>query len=346
MEIHPKVSSGSVVNNLPQENTTEVTCNIMVKDGHTIVIGGMFDETASISRSQVPGLGNIPLLGPLFRSNTDASTRNEIVVLLTPHIIENIEVADEIGRQFLEDGKRHCLGLRESFACFTRERITVGYLMEADRAWTKYQETGKTGDLDWALWNVNLALGVGPNNLKAIRLKDRILSEKTGRAVPTAELDDLEQPRRPAAPVRPGQGGRAGRTGTTSGLPAETPKAASVETPKAASAETPKAASAETPKVAPVETPKAVSSAAPAAPAVPQPPHAALSTPWPVAMIAVAPPAAPEPTAAPAPAAAPETAEGPAPGPCRMKNRYEDRASCCQRPRPASCWPSAAPVRA
>jgi type IV pilus assembly protein PilQ len=180
MEIHPKVSSGDVIDDLPRETTTEVTCNIMVKDGHTIVIGGLFDETASISRSQVPGLGNIPGLDWLFRKNTDKSARNEIVVLLTPHIIDNVEAADEVGQQFLEDGKRHCLGIRENFAFFTRERIGVAYLMEADRAWTKFEKTGQRSDLDWALWNVQLALNVGPNNLKALRLKDKILSEKRG----------------------------------------------------------------------------------------------------------------------------------------------------------------------
>jgi type IV pilus assembly protein PilQ len=183
MQIRPKVSSGAVVAGLPQETTTEVTANIMVKDGNTIVIGGLFDETATINRSQVPGLGNLPgPLGWLFRNNADKSTRNEIVVLLTPHVIDNDEAANALGRQALEDSKRHCLGMRENFACFTRERIATGYLQEADRAWQRYEKDGRASDLNVALWNVQLALGVGPNNLKALKMKDKILTAKRGEA--------------------------------------------------------------------------------------------------------------------------------------------------------------------
>lgn len=180
MEVHPEVSSGVVVAGLPQETTTEVTCNIMVKDGHTIVIGGLFDEDVSVGRSQVPGLGNIPGLGWLFRSKEDSTTRNEIIVLLTPHIIADEEDAAALGESILSDAKRRCLGLREGFSFFTRERITVGYVQKAEEAWARYQQSGAKADLDDAHWNMQLALNVAPNNLKALRLKDKILTARTG----------------------------------------------------------------------------------------------------------------------------------------------------------------------
>jgi hypothetical protein len=64
MEIHPKDSTGGLTTaNLPFEQTTEVTTNIMVKDGHTILIGGLFREVSTATRGQVPLLGNIPVLG-------------------------------------------------------------------------------------------------------------------------------------------------------------------------------------------------------------------------------------------------------------------------------------------
>jgi len=180
MEIHPEVSTGVIANGLPQEVTTEVTCNVMVKDGHTIVIGGLFDEDVSIGRSQVPGLGNIPGLGWLFRSKEDSTTRNEIIVLLTPHILENEEDAAALGESVLSDAKRRCLGLREGFSFFTRERITTGYLQAAEEAWARYQDTGSKGDLDRASWNMLLANNVAPDNLKALRLKDKILTAQNG----------------------------------------------------------------------------------------------------------------------------------------------------------------------
>ena len=189
LEVHPEVSSGDLVNNLPRESTTEVTCNVMIKDGHTLVIGGLFDEDVSIGRTQVPGLGNIPGLGWIFRSREDATTRNEIIVLLTPHIIQE-EEAYALGEQMRDDADRRCMGLREGFSFLTRERMTVAYLQEADKSWRRYEQggswLGSLGswiDREWAWWNVNLALNVAPNNLKAMRLKDKILSSKKGRPV-------------------------------------------------------------------------------------------------------------------------------------------------------------------
>ncbi len=182
LEIHPEVSQrgAETLDGVPSKSTVEVTCNVMVRDGHTIVIGGLFEETADINRQQVPGLGNIPLLGHLFRLKTDGTTRSEIIILLTPHIIDDVEAADVIGREVLATGKRHCLGMREGFACFTRERMTVGHMDEADRAWRDYERTRSPKDLDRAEWNTGLALNVAPNNIKAMRLRDRILSEKKG----------------------------------------------------------------------------------------------------------------------------------------------------------------------
>jgi len=186
LEIHPKVSSavliGDPLNPMPRETTAEVTCNVMVKDGHTIVIGGLFDETVKVDRSQVPGLGNIPGLGWLFRSNTDSTERREIIVLLTPHIIDDEEAANDVGVQALDDAKRRCLGMREGFSWITREKIQNLYIHAAEKAWQKYEKDRKPSDLSWALWNTQVALNIAPNNLKALRMKDVILTEKRGES--------------------------------------------------------------------------------------------------------------------------------------------------------------------
>ncbi|HUU93365.1 MAG TPA: hypothetical protein VM238_19395 [Phycisphaerae bacterium] len=182
LEVHPEISTGVInpITQVPDKTTTEVTCNILVKDGETVVIGGLFDETASITRSQVPGLGNIPGLGWLFRSKDDVTLRHEIIVLLTPHIIEDNEL-DAGGKATIAEAKRRCLGLREGFSFFTRERITVGHMQKADEAWKQYERTKNPKDLDDARWNVLLACNVAPNNLKALRLKDKVLTAKAGQ---------------------------------------------------------------------------------------------------------------------------------------------------------------------
>ncbi len=61
--------------------------SVSVKDGVTIIIGGMIQERESKGRTQVPFLGSIPLLGVLFRSETTVKENTETVVLLTPRIV-------------------------------------------------------------------------------------------------------------------------------------------------------------------------------------------------------------------------------------------------------------------
>jgi type IV pilus assembly protein PilQ len=180
LEVHPEVSQrgAETIDGVPSKRSTQVTCNVMIKDNHTLVIGGLFDETAKIERDQVPGLGNVPVLGYLFRKKNDSTIRNEIIILLTPHIIEEEEEANALGEQLRDDAKRRLIGTREGFYAFSRERLTVGRLQDADKAFRQFQRTGLAADLDQAWWNTRLVLNASPNNLHALRLKDKILSAK------------------------------------------------------------------------------------------------------------------------------------------------------------------------
>src|SRR5439155_24925787 len=67
MEIHPERSTGVVVNNIPQTNTSEVTTNVMVPDGSTIVIGGLMENQRTRNQGGVPILSDLPWVGALFR---------------------------------------------------------------------------------------------------------------------------------------------------------------------------------------------------------------------------------------------------------------------------------------
>jgi type IV pilus secretin PilQ/predicted competence protein len=95
MEIHPERSSGEVVNNVPSTHTTEVTTNVMVPDGATIVIGGLIDDEKDTVIQGIPGLMNLPVVGPLFRLTTTTNTKKELVVLLTPRIWKGDSVSPE-----------------------------------------------------------------------------------------------------------------------------------------------------------------------------------------------------------------------------------------------------------
>ncbi|MHC4990412.1 MAG: secretin N-terminal domain-containing protein, partial [Planctomycetota bacterium] len=62
---------------------------VTVRDGQTIVIGGLISDRYQRLERQVPLLGDLPLIGPLFRSETTSSTKIELLIVLTPYVIES-----------------------------------------------------------------------------------------------------------------------------------------------------------------------------------------------------------------------------------------------------------------
>ncbi|MCK5241684.1 AMIN domain-containing protein [bacterium] len=84
LEVATVVGTGSP----PITSTRSATTQMLVDDGETIVIGGMVRDEESMRESKVPLLGDIPLLGFLFRSNVSTKNKVELVVFLTTHILE------------------------------------------------------------------------------------------------------------------------------------------------------------------------------------------------------------------------------------------------------------------
>ncbi len=72
---------------VPVINTRQTDTIVRVDDGKTIIIGGLISEINSKNSSQVPMLGDIPLIGTLFQRQKDVNTRVELVVMLTPTVI-------------------------------------------------------------------------------------------------------------------------------------------------------------------------------------------------------------------------------------------------------------------
>jgi type II secretory pathway component GspD/PulD (secretin) len=65
----------------------EATTTVTVRDGQTIVIGGLISDVYELRENKVPILGDIPLLGFLFRSEFEERTKTELLIVLTPHVI-------------------------------------------------------------------------------------------------------------------------------------------------------------------------------------------------------------------------------------------------------------------
>jgi len=95
MKIKPEISDSTRTNitsegqitQIPIVTTSEAETTVMVKDGVTIVIGGLKKNKRDKTVKKIPILADIPWLGVLFRSTSDDFTNQELVILLTPHII-------------------------------------------------------------------------------------------------------------------------------------------------------------------------------------------------------------------------------------------------------------------
>lgn len=124
LDVRPRVSeSGRVVLEITQEvssvSTTStsgidsptisqrrIETSVALFDGETIALGGLIEESQNRTNSQVPAVGEIPVLGALFRSRSDRVRRTELLVLITPRVIRNgveARAATEELRQRISD---------------------------------------------------------------------------------------------------------------------------------------------------------------------------------------------------------------------------------------------------
>ena len=85
-------------NKVPTTTTRSAASTVSVKDGEMILLGGFISETKSKSRSGVPLLKDIPVLGALFRSNSDTSKRTELIILMRPTVLDTAEKAAQTAR--------------------------------------------------------------------------------------------------------------------------------------------------------------------------------------------------------------------------------------------------------
>jgi general secretion pathway protein D len=86
--------------NSPAFSTREAETTVVVQDGETVLIGGIIDDALSNTRSGVPFLMDIPVLGHLFRTDTDGTRRTELLVLITPYVVRNRDDAREVTDDF------------------------------------------------------------------------------------------------------------------------------------------------------------------------------------------------------------------------------------------------------
>jgi type IV pilus assembly protein PilQ len=72
----------------PYINKRAVETNVLVDNGETVVLGGVFERTRFTSKEQVPWLGNLPIVGNLFKNDARKETNNELLIFVTPRILQ------------------------------------------------------------------------------------------------------------------------------------------------------------------------------------------------------------------------------------------------------------------
>lgn len=92
--LHPVVNSlEGILNGVPQIATRDTSTVVQLQDNQTVVIGGLIQETMQRSNSKIPLLGDIPLIGKIFQNSDVEARRNELIIVVTPHVLKPGESA-------------------------------------------------------------------------------------------------------------------------------------------------------------------------------------------------------------------------------------------------------------
>ena len=89
VNIQKNTPSSLSVQGTPAIDTNSVTTQIRVKDGSTILVGGIYVDDQQQVQQQIPGLGDIPYLGWLFKNQVTKNNKKELLIFITPRIIAN-----------------------------------------------------------------------------------------------------------------------------------------------------------------------------------------------------------------------------------------------------------------
>jgi type IV pilus assembly protein PilQ len=84
-----KDSVGALFSGIPSIDTNKVATQVLVENGGTVVIGGVYLQTETNGVSKVPLLGDIPVLGNLFKSSSKLDNKSELLIFITPKIMKD-----------------------------------------------------------------------------------------------------------------------------------------------------------------------------------------------------------------------------------------------------------------
>jgi general secretion pathway protein D len=107
------------VTGTPTFTVRQAKTQLTTGDNQTVVLGGLIREDRTYTRAGIPGLRNMPVLGPLFGSEERSKIKTELLVLITPHIVNNLEEGARVTQEMKDR-----TGLEEPLPLKPRETPT------------------------------------------------------------------------------------------------------------------------------------------------------------------------------------------------------------------------------
>ncbi|MBQ7667230.1 MAG: hypothetical protein IJS46_04470, partial [Kiritimatiellae bacterium] len=227
----------------PLLNTRKMGADVAVQSGETVVLGGLAQNSVTKSTTKVPILGSIPLLGWLFRHEADEHTRTEIIVFLTPRVLDTPAQMEDDARNtkasidtdgvwdptwsssrladpLPEKQARKVLNRGRSTVAAPRYPLT-SYLTGLNSA-TNLPEEAESEPIQRAIDDAKSA-GKTPfvhysdvdafNRLREAKLRTSEETTVVGAPVPAATADEPVQPDQAEIPVQPGNPDQPGQPG-------------------------------------------------------------------------------------------------------------------------------------
>lgn len=170
MELKPEISSGTRVDlgdtqGIDKDQQSMIT-NVIVRNGNTVVLGGLIREENVVSRSQTPFIGDVPLLGAAFRDQGDTVKRTETIFLVTPTIVRDDSLYAE-GEKMKDNIRTAQFGSRQGLLPFSRTKMVSDHMRNAVKC-------HQAGDDSRAQMYIDMALRLDPNFSQARQLKAQI----------------------------------------------------------------------------------------------------------------------------------------------------------------------------
>lgn len=173
----------------PSVSMAGMDTQVLVRDGDTVLIGGIVEETVREQSAKVPVLGSLPLVGGVFRKSVEQLERSEVLVLLTPRVIHNADPTLSLAGRVPEAERRHQL-MREGQSLSNRRQT-------ARRHYERALAACRKGDLATARHEARDALELDKTNPRIVQLHDSL--ERASRwsarpVVPAAHVVPMERP--------------------------------------------------------------------------------------------------------------------------------------------------------